>query len=469
MQRVVERFNINAEGGNNMSRESCPRVFPDRGRGDRKRKGDVFLPIFVLASCLLMFFTSQGFCDVVPGDVLDGTNWEKARGLLPEATLRYVKEGKLHLKIGELDYDPAQQLPDFVLEAMKTNSGKYDLDDEDWIVEKATGKRAEKILGHPFPTIDPKDPKAATKIMYNTKYWGYAQGNFRMAFTQHFLNPTGYLRGVEAKGVNMYMDGNPRAMELPNPDKVLKYQIFRATSPYDISGTAVLTWRYRDPTVEDNTFAYAPAIRRVRRVTPGNRSDSSMGSDMATDDAGMYDGKVTAMEWKLLRQEDLLVPFVRKDTDLIIQNEDGEWDTSGNVQEVLFGFEKEGWQGVPWAPLNVIWTKRPAYVIEMQSKDPYYNYGTQYVWVDVENWAPLHKIINDRANAFWKLTFHAQLNYESRDKKVKISTAGNQIVVDERSSRSTISLPATRKNVWTFYAEVDRDTFSLAGFQKYCK
>ena len=60
-------------------------------------------------------------------------------------------------------------------------------------------------------------------------------------------------------------------------------------------------------------------------------------------------------------------------------------------------------------------------------------------------------------------------DYESRDKAVKISTAGNQIVVDERSSRSTVSLPATRKNIWIFYADVDRDTFSLAGFQKYCK
>ncbi len=143
------------------------------------------------------------------------------------------------------------------------------------------------------------------------------------------------------------------------------------------------------------------------------------------------------------------MPFVGKGTDLIIENEDGEWETSENVEEVLYGFEKEDWQGVPWAPLNVFWTKRPAYVIEVHPKDPYYNYGTQYIWVDAENWCPLHKIINDRANAFWKLSFHAQLNYESRDKKVKISSAGNQIVVDERSNRSTVSLPATRKNIWT--------------------
>jgi len=432
-------------------------------------KRNRFPGVLIFTTCLALFITSHGFCDLAPGEVIDGTNWEKVQGLLPEPTLRYVKEGKLQIEIGELDYDPAQQLPGYVLEAMKTNAGKYALDEHDWIVEKETGKRAEKILGHPFPSIDPEDPKAATKIMYNTKYWGYVQGNFRMAFTQHFLSPTDYLRGVEAVGVNMYMDGNPKAMDLPNPDKVLKYQIFRATSPYDISGTAVLTWRYRDPTEEDNTFAYVPAIRRVRRMTPANRSDGMMGSDMASDDAGMYDGKVAAMEWKYLRKEELLVPFVRTGTDLIVQNEEGEWETSENVKEVVWGFEKEGWQGVPWAPLNVIWVKRPAYVVEVHPKDPYYNYGIQYIWVDAQNWAPLHKIINDRANEFWKLSFHAELNYESRDKKVKISTAGNQIVLDERNRRSTISLPATSKNIWTFFANVERDTFSLAGFQRYCK
>ena len=204
-------------------------------------------------------------------------------------------------------------------------------------------------------------------------------------------------------------------------------------------------------------------------MTPANRSDGMMGSDMAVDDAGMYDGKVTAMEWKFLRKEELLVPFVGKDPARIVENEDGEWSTTESIQEVVFGYQKEGWQGVPWAPLNFIWVKRPAYVVEVHPKDPYYNYGTQYIWVDAENWCPLHKIINDRADKFWKLSFHAELNYESPDATVKVQTAGNQIVVDERNRRSTISLPATSKDIWTFHADIERDTFSLAGFQRFCK
>jgi hypothetical protein len=437
-------------------------------RGDKRGVG-VILTLSVVALSLPLFLTSQGSCDVAPGDVIDHTNWEKAQGLVQEEVLRYVKEGDLTLHVEELNYDPGKHLPSYALEAMKTNAGKYDLDEDDWIVEAETGKRTERILGHPFPVIDPADPRAATKIMYNTKYWQFVQGSLRGPLVQAYLSPKDYLRGVAAFNVNLYMDGNPTALARPNPDRVMKYQITSATSPYDIAGTAVLTWRYRDPKVEDNSFAYVPAIRRVRRMTPANRSDGMMGSDMAVDDAGMYDGKVTAMNWKLLGKEERLVAFMGKDPERIVGNEDGEWSSTEDITEIDFGYEKEGWQGAPWAPLNFIWVKRPVYVIEVTPKDPYYNYGTQLIWVDTENWCPVHKTINDRAGKFWKFTLHAGMNFEDKDKTMKIQSAGNQIVVDERNKRSTVSLPATSKDIWTYYAKTHKETFTLGGFQRFCK
>jgi hypothetical protein len=452
-----------------MKRQGFSGILPDRSRGNYERRKDVLPTIFLLAGCLVLSITSQGFCDVAPGDVIDQTNWEKVQGLVQDEVLRFVKEGELTLHIEELNYDPGKHLPSYALEARKTNVGKYDLDEDDWIIETETGKRTERILGHPFPVIDPEDPRAATKIMYNTKYWQFVQGSLRGPLVQAYLSPRDYLRGVTAFNVNLYMDGNPEAIARPNPDRVMKYQITSATSPYDIAGTAVLTWRYRDPEVEDNSFAYVPAIRRVRRMTPANRSDGMMGSDMAVDDAGMYDGKVTAMTWKFLRKEERLVPFMGKDPERIVSNEDGEWSSTEYVTEIDFGYEKEGWQGAPWAPLNFIWVKRPVYVIEVTPKDPYYNYGTQLIWVDTENWCPAHKTINDRAGKFWKFTLHAQMNYESDDKTMKVQSAGNQIVVDERNRRSTVSLPATSTDIWTFYARTDRDTFTLGGFQRFCK
>jgi len=131
------------------------------------------LTVFVFAACLVLLMTSQGFCDVSPGDVIDKTNWEKAEGLLPESMLNWLKNGKVVLEIGELSYNPEEYHPPFALESLKTNIGKYALDEHDGIVDATTGKRPRNIIGFPFPEIDPNDPKAGTKILYNKDYVHY--------------------------------------------------------------------------------------------------------------------------------------------------------------------------------------------------------------------------------------------------------------------------------------------------------
>ena len=46
-----------------------------------------------------------------------------------------------------------------------------------------------------------------------------------------------------------------------------------------------MTWRYLDPEKEDNNFGILPQIRRVRRMSSGNRSDALLGSHFAVDDS----------------------------------------------------------------------------------------------------------------------------------------------------------------------------------------
>ncbi len=427
------------------------------------------LTVFVFAACLVLLMTSQGFCDVSPGDVIDKTNWEKAEGLLPESMLNWLKNGKVVLEIGELSYNPEEYHPPFALESLKTNIGKYALDEHDGIVDATTGKRPRNIIGFPFPEIDPNDPKAGTKILYNKDYVQYIAGNARGVFIAHYINRSGYSRSTRGAMLNMVMDGNPKSAVRPNPDRVEKYQIFIARSPFDIAGSAIMTWRYFAPRKEDNTFAYLPAIRRVRRVSPGNRSDALFGSDMAVDDASCYDGKITAMEWKLLRKQEALLPFSFKDPGRIIKNEDGEWESSENIKKFTHGYEKEGWQGAPWAPLNWVWVKQPVYIIEVRAKDPYYNYGSQELWVYEGNWLPHYKIVNDRAGKYWKAVMMAMAFFETRDKSMRLTYAGGQAVIDDRADHATLISGPTPTDIWQYDAEMDEDDFSLAGFQKFCK
>lgn len=432
-----------------------------------KRSDRIRIPALVLS--LVLFLTNPGLADVVPGDVIDKTNWEKVRGLVPESVMNWVTEGKIVLNIGELTYEPRDYWPPFVLEAEEKNPGKYALADDHWIVEAKTDRRAGCIIGLPFPEIDPADPKAGEKILYNKKYAEYTLCDLRAGGPLHFISPSGYERSVDLKALQTAMDGNPKCAERAGPHGLLNQQIFAVSKPYDLAGMAIMTWRFRDPVKQDIVFGYAPMIRRVRRMSPANRSDALFGSDMTNDDAGLYNGKMSAMEWKLLRKQEALLPFSYKDPGVLEQNKQGEWETAVKGRTLMYGYDKQGWQGAPWAPLDWVWVKRPTYVIEMKPKDRYYNYGIQHIWIGVAYPSPAYKIINDRSGQYWKTIFKARMAGESADGAMRLTYLGDTIAVDERSNHATISKGVGPKNIVTYLADLDFNVFSLAGFQKYCK
>jgi len=432
-------------------------------------KVSVGYAISLLVVSLLLFFTNPGLADVVPGDVLDKTNWEEARGLLPESILGWVKDGKIVLNIGEVSYEPGDYFPGFVLEGFEGNAGKYDLAEDHWIVEAETGERTKRVIGVPFPQVDPDDPKAGEKIMYNNKYVQYGLGDVRGEGPIHFIGSTGYERTVDLEVFQAGMDGHPKCAGRANPDALLKQQILIVTEPYDMAGMAVMTWRFRDPNKQDACFGYAPAIRRVRRMSPANRSDSLFGSDVTNDDIAIYDGKMAAMEWRLLRKQEALLPFSYREPGSIELTKQGEWETAIKGKTLMYGYQKEGWQGAPWAPVDWVWVKRPTYVVELVPKDRYYNYGVQRIWIDTEANSPAYKIIHDRSGKYWKTVFKARMVGESADKNMRLTILGDTVYVDERSNHATIGPGVSSKIIITYFANVDVNLFSLAGFQKYCK
>jgi len=233
------------------------------------------LTIALLVCCLNLLLPRSDLADVTPGDVIDKTNWEKAEGLLPDSVLTWVKDGKIVLDVGEASYEPRDHYPDFVLEGSKRNSGRYALADDHWIVETETGKQAEGIVGVPFPEIDPTDPKAAEKIIYNKKYVQYSLGDAIVTAPILFIGSTGFERSLEVEGILTHMEGNPKYTMRENPDDLVQQEILVVRDPYDMAGMAVMAWRFRDPMKQDLCFGYAPAIRRVRRTSPANRSDPS--------------------------------------------------------------------------------------------------------------------------------------------------------------------------------------------------
>jgi hypothetical protein len=404
-------------------------------------------------------------------EIIDKTNWQKVEGLLPDCVLNWVKKGDFVLNIEKLNYDPVKMFPDFQMKAFKTNLGKYALDAENGIIDVKTGKLPEHVIGLPFPKIDPDDPKLCPKVMYNNHYMQYQPDNLKFPYEGiNVGRKSGFERESESLWSQMAMDGNPWAAKRPNSKGFEKFAIALVLKPYDVAGTAVMLWRYMSPKQEDSSFGYIPAIRRVRRMSPANRSDAFMGGDLAMDDANGYDGKVTAFNWKLLRKQEGIIPVLTPDTVLIVKNEEGEWQTTEGIKGVIYGYQvKEGWQGAPWAPTNLVWVKRPMYVIEMTPRDPYYNYGPQELWVDAEKYGAMYKVINDKAGDYWKTMFISSMTCESADKKVRFASLAGQQMVDGRTDHSTIIEDASPRNIWTYRAKMNPYDYTLGGFQKFCK
>ncbi len=424
---------------------------------------------FLLPYFPALFAPSQGSAEVATAHLIDKTNWAQAQGLLPDPVLAWVKEAKIVLEIGELSYRPRDCFPAFVLEGLEKNAGRYELDQHHWIVEAETGQRAEHIVGVPFPEIDPADPEAGEKIMHNKKYAQYSLGDAAGSAPIRFVGPAGYERDLFLEVLQTHMEGNPKYAERPNPTGLLQQQIVVVRSPYDMAGVAVMTWRFRDPDKQDICYGYAPAIRRVRRMSPANRSDALFGSNIANDDIGLYDGKMSAMEWRLLGRREALVPFWDPDPARIERNGQGAWEMAHPVKATVYGYEREGWQGAPWAPVNWVWVKRPVHVIEMRPKDPYYNYGVQHLWISAEAYSPVFKVIRDRSGAHWKTLVKARMAGESEDKAMRLTILGDTIYVDERSKRATLGPVAAPEISITYFANIGLDNFSLAGFQRFCK
>lgn len=429
----------------------------------------------LIVSCILLASLSSALfgstavaADVSPGDRIDKTNWSKAEGLLPEPVLDWVKKGEFVLDIGALEYDPGQYMPPYCLEATPKNEGRFDVDDMGNLFEKATGEYPDFMLGLPFPTISPDEPMAAAKYEWNQFLHRYSWGHLRYQLSVTWVNERGMERKVTGEYRSVVYNSCPAYQDLPNPELFETLDIASVQQPFDLAGTAIMTWRYKHDK-PDGVFAYVPAIRRVRRLSPANRSDSFLGSDLCMDDIATYDGRVSAFEWKVIGTGEMLAPFPTAAPQRIVPDK-GQWKSTEAVHGAEWGFETEGWQGAKWAVTNYIWVKRPVVIIEGVPRDPYYNYGRQIFYVDPEAHIGYYKIIYDRSGNHWKTLVVSYGGVESADKEtMKMIHLYFHLIVDEKANHASVNEAVSARNTAYYLADNKLADYTLAGFQKFCK
>ena len=322
------------------------------------------------------------------GDVLDQQTAHLATDLLPPEILRHYAQGEYRNRIIAYPAGAARWEAGF-LDATAQNATTLDVDPSGSIVEKAAGEPPAYTYGIPFPAIEPSDPNAGVKAVWN-QFYAYWQGGstFNRALLV-MLTPAGVVRETVADGWFNFYDGQAPRHRRDNPMNLQSQFMGVSLKPADLQGTASLTWRYRDAEKRDSVWAFVPALRRVRAVSPANRSDGFLGSDLSGDDGFFFDGKPEDFDWKLVGRRDGLRVVDPGAVSGGLKSEpypEGGWVGLTDLNPPTAGYRTPNWSGVAWAPTDAALAKRSFWVVEGTPKDKYYLYGRIELWLDAETW-----------------------------------------------------------------------------------
>jgi len=325
------------------------------------------------------------------GDVLAKENADQAKDLLPPEILKHYKMGDYSNPIvswptGIFYFDKSFE------EATKQNAGKYDLAPEGAIVDKATGKQPEYVYGLPFPDLKEGDPQAGLKAVWNSFYawWNNGDGLFNSLLV--WVSPGGKEREAYIDIRYQWYAAQAPKYRRPNPQNFLSQSLNLVTKPADLQGTAALMYRYLDPGKRDAAWTYVPALRRVRAISPSNRSDGFLGSDLSQDDAQYFDAKPEDFQWKTIGlRAGLRIVDPESVRGLGGENK-YQPDTNGfrtiwDKEVPAARYLQPGWDGtgLAWAPVSAALAKRKFWVVEGVPKDRYYLYGRIELWIDAES------------------------------------------------------------------------------------
>ncbi len=423
---------------------------------------------FILAGVILLIAPEWAGAEVVPGDLITKSNSQKIEGLVPDFVLKWVREGDLTMKIGELDYDPAEFLkPEF---KAKTNTGKYKVVENNCIKDSESNQlnpHPHDVKGFPFPEPDLKDPTLPIQILHNFNYAEFASMPFH---ENQFWFSIGR-RGVEKK----------YEMEMYKTifSKGSKYdygEVSRFRKPFDIAGTGSLGNFFIDPMKNGLRYAYAPMLRKVKRLShrlPG--SETNFDLDNGSDDnwAGGPRTDIEKGRYQFLREQVALVPYIDQAPAKAVINEKGEIETgfskTGNKISLTYEFPDQ--TGAPWHIAGLIWVKRKVYVFESRSINPNYRYGPCEGWVEQQTFTDVYKRVTDISGHLWKGMYRARWVIQSENDQFRDLYKCCQVIIDMKRDHGSAFLESNREGGFRTIGmkDINLELFSRAGFVRFTR
>jgi hypothetical protein len=418
----------------------------------------------------------QTHAELQAGETLDQSTWEKAKGTMPDAILRRFASGQHISKVIAVPPEALRWGTRF-LQLTEANAGKYAINPDGVMIENTTGTWPRYADGgFPFPQIEPNDPHIAHKIMYNFALAGGPVDDVDIFVNIFWVSERNLERYVDLRGQALAY-GARWSGPIANPDEVASKVLIFGVAPYDAVGLATLTWGYLDPEKWTSVWAYIPVLRRVRRLAASNTSDGLFGSHFSRDDGGTFSGKIHYFTWKLIGEQEALVPYTlptpkiwkRTERGLLLPADENAAVMPWPGKSKLFDRNDGQWRGAAWWPTNLYVTKRPVWLVEAVPKDPYYAYGRQVIWIDKELFRGYYKEIYDRAGQYWKTIVVGGGQALSEDSIFSTRQADYGLALDEHSTAANVVLPLREGNDIRVNVGLDPSEFAYQGLSRFGK
>ncbi|NNL84538.1 MAG: DUF1329 domain-containing protein [Myxococcales bacterium] len=356
---------------------------------------------------------TQAAADVSPGDTITAENRELVRGLVPDEIYTYAIEPFPDLLMHIVETEDYPVHPKYI-EATAKYACQATVNED--------GRLENYVAGQPFPysawaqevtdhacDLSPEDPQFGIKLAWNVNFrwqggagfnlphWGFS--NMRNAGAETWRISQGEYRRTY---YSHRSDLLPETHEL-EPDTPIEWaEFFDVKTPFDLRGTMFLLYRYTNGK-EDDTWAYIPALRRVRRIAATQKSDSLLGTEFTLEDFYLFSGYVWAHDWRFEGEKVLLgaanskrrcFPSVLGEvspTRMIRLGTDDEWRTCR--------FDPYG--AMPMVGEH--WQKRLSFRLDDLPQQKGHPYSRKQIWYDKETMAPGLAVAYDRAGAPYKL------------------------------------------------------------------
>jgi hypothetical protein len=265
-----------------------------------------------IAMLMVLVMSPRSSAEVKPGDFITADNATKVQDLLSPGVYYKVVNG-MSMKIvptERVDWPPPYK------DATEKYSGQVRLTDDH---RSLLGY----VAGQPFPLIDPNDPYAGTKIVWNLVYKPFYSDDYDLRF---YDGDTEYTAKGPQKGqvayfqIGHYMGydlvGRTEVEPMPiDPDfkmtnRLWIFGLYPVLAPMEIRGAGFIRWRYAGAARPDDTWSIGAGSRRVRRLDESILSSSAASGTAAfswdPDHYSGFNAKTEEYNYKMLGEKNML-------------------------------------------------------------------------------------------------------------------------------------------------------------------